>query len=111
MAGLADGAIMQNMIDAKEVHDLANLARIKVTAEEVTALQSEITDIIGYVSSIKSLTTNQVETKAPGARYNVFRADEVTNEPRQYTQAMLDVAPHTHEGYIKVKQILNADDT
>ena len=102
---------MQGMIDANEVHDLAKLARIKVTAEEVTALQAEITDIIGYVSSIKSLTTNQVETKTVGARYNVFRPDEVTNEPRSYTDAMLAAAPHTHEGYIEVKQILNTDDT
>lgn len=101
---------MQDMIEAKDVHELARLARIKVTDDEVAALQHEITDIIGYVSSIKSLTTDTVETKTPGARYNVFRDDVVTNEPGQYTDAMLAAAPHTHEGYIKVKQILNPDD-
>lgn len=101
---------MHYMIEENDVHALAKLARIKVTDQEVTALQHEIADIIGYVSSIKTLTTDQVETKSPGARYNVFRADVVTNEPHQYTEAMLAAAPHTHEGYIEVKQILNTDD-
>jgi len=110
LAGHSDGAIMQNMIDAKEIHHLAQLARIKVTEEEVVTLQKDITKIVEYVGSITSLTTDTVDVKSAGVQYNVFRTDEVTNEPRQYTKVLLEEAPDTHQGYLVVKKILNTDD-
>jgi Asp-tRNA(Asn)/Glu-tRNA(Gln) amidotransferase C subunit len=45
-----------------------------------------------------------------GARFNVFRADEVTNQPDQYTEALLAEMPQTSGRLMKVKKILTIEE-
>ena len=97
------------MITKKDILHLAELSRITVSEDEVGTLQSEVNDIITYVGAIQSLTATG-ETKQVGARYNVLRSDEVTNEPGEYTDDLLKAAPAVDEkGYVQVKQILSQD--
>lgn len=102
---------MHSIMKAHEIEHLASLARIQLSPEEITNLHSEIQDIVGYVSAVQSLTTEAVSTKTLGARYNVFRSDEVTNTPREYTDRLLAAAPETHDGYLVVKKIINQDES
>ena len=96
------------MVEKDDILHLADLARIKVTEAEIPQLQKEINAIVEYVSVIQSLTTDAVETKQLGARYNVFRADVVSNEPGAYTADLLAAAPATDErGYVRVQKILD----
>ncbi len=95
------------MVEKKDIEHLAELSRITLTPEEITSLQSEIESILGYVSAVKDLTTDSVDTKVLGVRHNVFRQDEVTNQPESYTKVLLDEAPETKDGYVVVKKILN----
>lgn len=93
-----------------DIAHLASLSRISLTESEVARLQTEIADIVGYVSAIQSLTTEAVITKHLGARANVLRSDVVTNEPGAYTERLLTAAPETEDGYVVVKKIINPND-
>ena len=99
---------MQGMQE-KDIRHLAELSRLDLTPEEVTKLQGEIDAIVEYVSVIQSMVTDDVSTKSLGPVHNVFRPDEVTIEPSEYTERLLQAAPHTHDGYVQVKKILNQD--
>lgn len=95
------------MVEKKDIEHLAELARITLDPDEITSLQTEIESILGYVGEVKHLTTDSVDTKVVGPRHNVFREDEVTNQPESYTKVLLDEAPETKDGYVVVKKILN----
>lgn len=92
-----------------EVRKLGTLARIALSDEEVQHFKTEIGEVLEYVSAVKAIAGDDVDTKVVGARYNVFRPDEVTNEPGAHTKALLDEMPHTERGYLKVKKILDQD--
>lgn len=111
MAGKRVGVIIINMVEKEDIQHLADLARIKVTDDEVPKLQKEINAIVDYVSVIKSLTIDSVETKKIGVRYNVLRVDEVSNQSGQYTGDLMKAAPAVDDrGYLKVQQILSTEE-
>lgn len=90
----------------EEVLHLGNLARIKLTETEVTALQAEITDILGYVGAINEVVADGALEKKVGPIYNIFREDEITNEPGSYTEALAAEMPDRADQSLKVKKIL-----
>jgi aspartyl/glutamyl-tRNA(Asn/Gln) amidotransferase C subunit len=101
-------AMMPNM-ETKDIKHLASLARIRVTDTEAEALKKDIDSVLDYVSVVSSITAADGLTQKVGARYNVFRKDEIINEPGEYTETLLNEAPHRQGNYLKVKKILNQD--
>ncbi|MBX2866622.1 Asp-tRNA(Asn)/Glu-tRNA(Gln) amidotransferase subunit GatC [Candidatus Kaiserbacteria bacterium] len=89
----------------EDIEHLATLARIDLKDEEVASLTDSITSILGYVSDVNAITTEE-KPKEVGALYNVMREDEETHEPGQYTEAILNEAPKREGQYIQVKKIL-----
>ena len=91
----------------EEIAHLASLSRIRVTDAELEKLEAELSSIVSYVSAISDITGDDADT-APqlGARHNVFRKDEVTNEPGDYTEALIAEMPDKDGRYMKVKKIL-----
>jgi len=64
-----------------------------------------------YVSTVKNIVADDSSTEPiVGARYNVLRADEVTNEPGEYTEKLLRAMPKRDGQYMLVKKILNQDE-
>lgn len=94
----------------EEIQHLGTLARIRLTDAEITAFKTEITSILGYVGSVNEIVADVGVTKRAGALRNVFRADEVTNEPESYTEALLREMPARDGRYLAVKKILNPDE-
>ena len=94
-----------------DIEHLASLARIKLTENEMGRLPKELSSIVEYVSVVSDIAGDEADA-APqvGARYNVFRKDEVTNEPDEYTEAVLAEMPQTEGRYMKVKKILQVDE-
>lgn len=93
----------------EEIQHLGTLSRIKLSDEEVTKLEGEITSILEYVGTINEIVKDGALEKKVGPVHNVFREDEVTNEPGSYTEALLKEMPETDGQYLKVKKILNPD--
>lgn len=97
-------------MEIEEIQHLAKLARIKVTDDEAEALKTDIDSVLAYVSVVNEITAESGIAKKPGAVYNVFREDKITNEPGLMTEALLKEAPDRDGNYLKVKKILNTDD-
>jgi aspartyl/glutamyl-tRNA(Asn/Gln) amidotransferase C subunit len=93
-----------------EIRNLGRLSRIALTEYEVETFNQEIDSILSYVSTIKDIAKDVEGVKTAGARFNVFRLDEVTNTPGQYTEAMLKAMPKTNGQYLSVKKILKQTD-
>lgn len=93
----------------EEILHLGTLSRIALNEEEVATFGESITAILAYVSEIQSIAGTNVGAELPTLR-NVFRKDEVTNEPGSFTEDILNEAPCRHGAYIEVKKILSNDE-
>ncbi len=91
----------------EDVAHLARLARLELSEAELEKLPEELSSIVSYVSVITDIAGDEADT-APqlGARHNVFRADEVTNEANEYTEDLLAEMPATEGRFMKVKKII-----
>lgn len=102
---------MLGRMQRTDIEHLASLARIKLTAEEAAQLENELSSIMSYVGTIGAILGDGAAAEPTvGPVHNVFRADEVTNQPDQYTEDMLAEMPKTHDRYLAVKKILSNDE-
>ncbi len=89
-----------------DVLKLARLARLHLTDEEVQTFQTEIETILGYVEQLKDVDLTGVKpTYQVTGLTNVTRPDEAA-EYGTSTDALLQNAPETENGHIKVKRML-----
>jgi aspartyl-tRNA(Asn)/glutamyl-tRNA(Gln) amidotransferase subunit C len=92
------------MITKEEIKNLADLARLELRDFEVENLVKEVDSILEYVGQIQEIS-GEMERNVP-RHHNIMRDDVVTNEPRQYTEDILENAPFRDGDYLKVKKIL-----
>lgn len=93
-----------------EVKHLATLARIELSEAEAEAFTKEMSAILEYVSTVKDIAGDGLSTEpAVGRHHNIFRKDEVTNAPDEYTEALLNEMPKTEGRFMVVKKILQID--
>lgn len=94
---------------AEDTKHLASLARIELTEQEVATYTDEIAQIVDYVSVVSELAADEAGADPQvGARYNVLRADVVTNKPEEYTNDALREMPRTSGRHMLVKKIMKA---
>lgn len=96
-----------------DVQSLANLARLELTDEELESYTVDLNSILGYVDQLKDLDLNndegeQIEITAVR---NIFREDLEPHKTGLYTDDILSEAQSTHDSFIKVKKILNTNDS
>ncbi len=98
-------------MNKEDVKHLSKLARIELSETEVENFTKEIADILSYVSVVQDIAgdDNSDTNLKVGARYNIFRADVITNEPDSYTETLLVEMPNREGRYMKVKKILSTD--
>ncbi len=92
------------MVNKEEIKNLAGLARMKLSEEEVEDFTKELDSILDYVSQIKDATTEDIK-EIPVLR-NVMREDVPKNADSEYTEDILNNAPAREGNYLKVKKIL-----
>ena len=89
-----------------EVLKLAKLANLKLTEQEISHFQTEISAILDYVEQLQSVDTQGLEpTYQVTGLKNVTRSDEAikyTADPEE----LLRNVPHREGNYIKVKRVL-----
>lgn len=93
-------------IDENEVKHLAQLARIKLSDEEVPQLQKDLSKILEYVDALKQVNTDGLPeiAQVTGIK-NSLRADEPVPASMEEREAILKNAPATEGGYFKVKEV------
>lgn len=94
------------MISKEEVKHIAKLARLGLREKEIERLQKELSSILDYIEKLKEVDVSRIEpTSHPLEVKNVVRADE-RRKTKFKSQKLLDLAPETKDGYLKVKSIL-----
>jgi len=95
------------MIKKEEVEKIAQLARLGLSSEEVTKLQTELSKIFGYIDKLKELKTDKVEPVShPFNIRNVMRPDAKRSGKRAESSKLLEAGPTTKDQYLKVKAVL-----
>jgi len=101
------------MIKREEVQHIAKLARLGLTEKEIVKFQRELSSILDYVEKLKKVDVAEIEaTSHPQELENVMREDiENSKLKTQNSKRLLDLAPETKNGYIKVKSIIKLPPT
>ncbi|WP_166786979.1 MULTISPECIES: Asp-tRNA(Asn)/Glu-tRNA(Gln) amidotransferase subunit GatC [Cryobacterium] len=95
-------------ITAEQVAHLANLARIDLSAEEITRLTTELGQIVDSVAKVAEVATPDVPaTSHPMPLTNVFRADTVV--PSLTVEQALSGAPDRDGDKFRVPAILDEE--
>ena len=94
------------MLSREEVIHIANLARIKLTEEEIEKFQKELSLILDYMEKLKKIDTTDISSRTSATfLYNVARKDEIIHDSAVAGELLKEI-PEIHEGYVKVKTIL-----
>lgn len=89
-----------------EAKRLAVLAHIGLSDDEVTRLAQELNQIVEFVEQLQGVDTSGVApTDQVTGLVDIWRRDVVAPSPVSPTE-LLQNAPMTHDGYIKVRRVL-----
>jgi len=89
-----------------EIEKLAKLARINLSSGEKEKLQKEFEAILKYISALKEANTGDGEDGfSKRETFNAMRSDENAHEMGKFTKELLEGAPFTEGGYVKVKHV------
>ncbi|MEK7610000.1 MAG: Asp-tRNA(Asn)/Glu-tRNA(Gln) amidotransferase subunit GatC [Patescibacteria group bacterium] len=94
------------MITPRELDNLANLARIKLTDADKVSLIKEFDSILGYVDQLKKVEVSLDAEGRVGSLRNVTRPDEVANTSPEDRERLLNEAPDREGDFIAVKKII-----
>lgn len=93
------------MIDRAQVHKVAHLARLELTAAEEEQFTHQLNDILDYFEQLKELDTANVPptTRAIDVS-NIVRGDQQETAPNR--EELLDCAPDRDGEFFRVPKIL-----
>lgn len=93
-------------MDKEEIKKIANLARLEINEEESEKMAGQIDSILHYVDQISAADVEDDGSRVENASVrNVLREDTEPHESN-HTEDLLEEAPGTKDGFIKVKKIL-----
>jgi aspartyl-tRNA(Asn)/glutamyl-tRNA(Gln) amidotransferase subunit C len=93
------------MISKKDIENLAQLARIRLSDSEKESLAKDVDSILAYVDQIKAAPIGDFKPQ-PGAVKNVMREDVAVNISTEDRERILDEAPKREGDFVAVKKIL-----
>lgn len=95
-------------IDEQLVRHVAQLARIKLDAEEAARLANELSSILEYMDHLNEVDTTDVPPTAHALQLSdVFREDEVVASPG--SEVILANAPDRVGSFFQVPKVLDQD--
>ncbi len=95
----------ESKITLEQVRHVALLARLRLSAQEETSLQADMSSMLGYVEKLNELDTTSVPPTAQvGEPGTPMRDDEVTNH--HAPEEMLVNAPARQDNLFKVPKII-----
>lgn len=90
-----------------EIRDIALLARIGVTDQEVVMYQKDLSAVLQYFDKLQEVNTDQIEEigHITGVT-NMYREDIVIDTQEEEKQRIMDNMSDVYDGHIKVKSVL-----
>lgn len=97
---------MTEKISEDQVKHVAELAKLKIADDQLPYFTTQLDQIIGLFETLSEVDTDGVEpTSSVTDQINVMREDIADNWNQR--QALLDNAPDTADGYIRVPTIID----
>ena len=97
---------MKDILDEKTVRHIAQLARLKLSDDDLADARQQLGRILAYVEQLNELKTDDVEPTAhPLEITNVFREDSVGKS--WPPNAALSQAPRQRNGFFQVPKVLD----
>jgi len=94
------------MLSKQEVQHIAKLARLGLTDREIGKYQKELSSILDYVEKLKKVDVSGIEPTSHSVKVdNAMRGDAASKKQETLTKKLMDLAPETKNGYLKVKSI------
>lgn len=97
-------------MDENGIKKLANLSRVELADDEVSKYSFEFKEILNYFDLLKEATAadsdGHLGVIENSSTRNVMRDDEASHESGIHTGKLVEAAPESKDGFIKVKKIL-----
>ncbi|GAI04222.1 unnamed protein product [marine sediment metagenome] len=94
------------MITKKQVRHMAELARLRLTSEEVEKYQKQLIGILDYVDKLKKAETKNIQPCTGGTNLqNVFREDKPEVTDKKVREKLLNSAPIRRGDFIKTRAV------
>ncbi len=90
----------------EDIKKLANMARLDMSDEEMSAMAHDFDGILEYVGHVQEAVKLAPQDEVKFSFTNVMREDVATNESGQYSEQIIAQFPDEEDGYLKVKKIL-----
>lgn len=103
-AGERDSIII--MITTKEIENIANLSRIKLTEEDKKTLVKDFDAILEYVDKLKKADVSMDAEGRVGAVRNVSREDKAVSSSDDDRKILLDEVPDREGDFVAVKKVI-----
>ena len=101
------------MISKEEVQGLAQLARLKVSDQEVESLQKDISNILDYVGQISAVSVAATDVPEVPLNHNILREDAVREVDAALAgkeESIRKEFPRREGDYLAVQKILQKDE-
>ena len=96
------------MIDRKTVQDVANLAKLALSEDEIELFRAQLSAILGHIQILQEADVSGVSPTAHASRLtNIMRADNP--EPSYPPEVLLANAPDQEDNCLKVNAVLEGE--
>lgn len=96
------------MIDRETVENVAKLARLGMSEEEIETFRAQLSSILGHIAILQEADISGVSPTAHASRLtNVTRAD--LPRPSYSPDVLLANAPDQEDNYLKVNAVLEGE--
>jgi len=93
------------MIDRETVKNVARLARLGLSEEEIDTFKNQLSSILGHIQILQEADVSGVSPVAHASRLtNITRAD--VPQPSYPPEVLLANAPDQEDNYLKVNAVL-----
>ena len=98
----------KKVLSKEEILHLADLAKLKLTNEEVEKFRKQLSEIIGYIEQLNKVDTENVEPVAQLTELTSVDREDVSSDVQSLTQTQaLQNTKSTKDGYIRVDAIFD----
>ncbi len=94
------------MITKEQVQEIALLARLKLTPEELDSFQKDFSEILAYFDTLEKADVENIPPLThPLSLQNALREDLPKNEEDAVRTRIMESVPEQEQGYVKVPGI------
>jgi aspartyl-tRNA(Asn)/glutamyl-tRNA(Gln) amidotransferase subunit C len=95
------------MIKKEDIKHIADLARLRLSDDEIKEMSEKIPDILGLIERLKEVDVEGIEPTAQvTGSFNVAREDEGVLWDEEEKEQALGQAPERKDNEIKVKRVM-----